>query len=317
MLPPRPVFRPAQASASSCTLGPHLGPQPGSAGSGVRFEFPKNYFVWGFLKSDSQPYKPTSVLHIFFGLGQNRPSAPPAGQRGLVFFFSGRRPLPRPAWAVGGGTFLSRPIGPPSPPGHPPAYLAGRCPHGTGAAPIRKSALRRAERCPIRPRGVPGRRAIAGCNRPTLPGSRPKLPGSWPKLPGSWPTGPRHLKPPVGRAPQGLAAGLPAPRNRRFQARPRGRGRCPVTHPPISPAAGPVEAAVPPPKSPRFPKANAGGPAPAGRLAAAQWSISSGFRVAWAALSGSLARSRPVLRPPAAGTSRPRVPQAFCGRPPA
>ena len=128
------------------------------------------------------------------------------------------------------------------------------------------------------------------------------------------PKAPKTARGPGAPGPRCRPAG---PRNRRFQARLRGRGRCPVTHPHISPAAGPVERAVPPPKSPRFPKANAGGPAPAGRLAAAQWSISSGFRVAWAALSGSLARSRPVLRPPAAGTSRPRVPQAFCGRPPA
>ena len=40
-----------------------MGAKPGSAGSGVRFPFPKNYFVWGILKTDSRPYKPTSALH--------------------------------------------------------------------------------------------------------------------------------------------------------------------------------------------------------------------------------------------------------------
>ena len=38
-------------------------PKPGSAGSGVTFEFPKNYFVWEKLKIDSPPYKPSPDLH--------------------------------------------------------------------------------------------------------------------------------------------------------------------------------------------------------------------------------------------------------------
>jgi hypothetical protein len=57
--------------ASSYTLRPHLGLNLGSEGSGARFEFPKNYFVWDFQKIDSRPYKRCPVLHIFSILGEN------------------------------------------------------------------------------------------------------------------------------------------------------------------------------------------------------------------------------------------------------
>lgn len=57
----------------SYTLRALLGLKPVSEGSGVNFEFPKNYFVWGFQKIDSRPYKCGTVLHIFWGLGRMEP----------------------------------------------------------------------------------------------------------------------------------------------------------------------------------------------------------------------------------------------------
>lgn len=56
--------------ASSCTLRPLLESLTGSRGSGAHFEFPKNYFVWGFRKIDSRPYKSAPCLHFFFELGE-------------------------------------------------------------------------------------------------------------------------------------------------------------------------------------------------------------------------------------------------------
>ena len=146
--PPRLVFRPAQASASSCTLGPHFGRQPGSAGSGARFEFPKKDFVGGFEKSDSPPYKPTSVLHIFFGLGPSRPPGPPAGRRGPGRSPSGWAPLRGSVLGAPPRTGLqgpfrrpvthprSSPAAAPSSPPTPPSARGGLCePNGPGQAP--------------------------------------------------------------------------------------------------------------------------------------------------------------------------------------
>ena len=49
-----------------------MGLTPGSKGSGVTFEFPKNYFVWKKKKIDSRPHKSDPGLHFFFGLGGNQ-----------------------------------------------------------------------------------------------------------------------------------------------------------------------------------------------------------------------------------------------------
>ncbi len=62
----------ANTFAFSYTHRPHLGPGHGPTGSAAPKSFPTNSFVRGFRKSDSQPYKPSPVLHIFFVLGQER-----------------------------------------------------------------------------------------------------------------------------------------------------------------------------------------------------------------------------------------------------
>ena len=201
-LSPGLAFRPAQASASSCTLGPRFGRQPGSAGSGARFEFPKKDFVWGFGKSDSPPYKPTSVLHIFSGLGQNRPPGPPAGRRGPGRPPSGWSPLRRPPWVGSGGAFPGRPLGPLPPAGHPPAFLASGCSSQAPGPPIRPSGPRRAEWRRAGARGAPGRRATAGPSWATVP-------ESWPRLPGSGPTRP------FSRAPADASRPAPPTASRR------------------------------------------------------------------------------------------------------
>ena len=198
--PPRLVFRPAQASASSCTLGPHFGRQPGSAGSGARFEFPKKDFVGGFEKSDSPPYKPTSVLHIFFGLGPSRPPGPPAGRRGPGRSPSGWAPLRGSVLGAPPRTGLqgpfrrpvthprSSPAAAPSSPPTPPSARGGLCePNGPGQAPG----------------GGPGRRATAGSSWATVPESWPRLPESGPARP--FPRAPRPTR--AGpRRPRPLAA---------------------------------------------------------------------------------------------------------------
>ena len=61
-------------SASSCTLRPKSGPKPGSGGSASQTYFPKKDLVWEKKIIVSSPYKPTSVLHIFFVLSRFRPS---------------------------------------------------------------------------------------------------------------------------------------------------------------------------------------------------------------------------------------------------
>ena len=57
-------------SASSCTLRPETGREPGSGGSGAKTYFPKKDLVWGKEIIVSFPYKPTSDPHIFFVLGR-------------------------------------------------------------------------------------------------------------------------------------------------------------------------------------------------------------------------------------------------------
>ena len=60
----------------SGTHRPHLGAILGETASSAKNLFPTNSFVWGFLKSDSQAYKPPPVPHNFFVLRQNQLSIP-------------------------------------------------------------------------------------------------------------------------------------------------------------------------------------------------------------------------------------------------
>ena len=289
-----------------------MGRQPGSAGSGVRFEFPKNYFVWGFLKGDSQPYKPTSVLHIFFGLGQNRPSAPPDGQRGPGIFFSSRPP-PSPActgWVWG---HFSEPAYRAPPPARSPTCV----PRQRNVAPPRccyhSKERRNASRMVLD--GSCGEAWPARCRRSKL-GHVTRKPAQATR---KRPIGLQRLKPPVSKPPQRPATGLrppPGPCKRPFGARLRGSPTRPVTHLRISATARAATPPPPPVESADFPRANTPGFVPGGRPAGPRRRVLSGFRVASAALSGSFARSPPVFGPPAARTSLPVMPQAFRRLPP-
>lgn len=58
----------------SGTHRPHLGPKLGVPTSSAKNLFPTNYLLCGFLKIDSQPYKPSPVPHIF-GLEEPCPVA--------------------------------------------------------------------------------------------------------------------------------------------------------------------------------------------------------------------------------------------------
>ena len=194
--------------------------------------------------------------HFFRTWSESALRPPQTAQGTPKSFFLAARPLPRPAWAGWGGPFLSRPMGLPTPPGHPPPDPASGASYRSGAAGMRKSASLRVERCREGAGGAPGGRVIAG--------------RSWAKLPGS------HL---------------PAHR----------------------PGAG--KAALPPFESARFTGANGGRHVPPGRPAGPGWWFFPGFRVAWAAFSGSLGRFGRIYEPPAARGSRPTVPQAFRGLP--
>jgi hypothetical protein len=142
---------------------------------------------------------------FFSDLVRIGPPPPPAGRRGPGRPPSRRRPLPRPAWAGAGGTFLGGFRVAPPPPGHPPAYRAPGRAYAPAAGTVRKSGLWRAEWARVGPPGG----AWRACSSPSKLGDATRKRGEATREPAGPPVSARPRPPQAGpRRPGPPAAPL-------------------------------------------------------------------------------------------------------------